>query len=241
MRLDKYLSEKGYFTSRNQGQEAIDDEKIKVNGKIVLKASFEVGDEDLVEISEPSIYVSRAGKKLEGALKHASIDLNNKVILDIGSSTGGFTQCCLLNGARKVFAVDVGTAQLHSSLRDDVRIVSIENTNARFLTKEKITDPIDVIVMDVSFISGLSIVPQLIHEFDAPLTLIVLIKPQFEVGAKNLNSKGIVTNQRVIEKMLNDYRNAVVALGCKVKDIFPSELTGKEGNQEYFIVFRKTE
>ncbi len=241
MRLDKYLSEKSYFVSRNQSQEAIDEGKIKVNGKTMLKASYEVIEEDLIEISEPSIYVSRAGKKLEGALQHASVNLHGKVVLDIGSSTGGFTQCCLLNGARKVYAVDVGTAQLHPSLRDDVRIISIENTNARYLTKDKITDPIDVIVMDVSFISGLSILPQLIQVFGIPLMLIVLIKPQFEVGAKNLNSKGIVTNTRVIEKMLNDYRNSVVALGCKVKDIFPSDLTGKEGNQEYFIVVEKTE
>lgn len=240
MRLDQYLVESGFFPTRNRAQEAIKQGQIRVNGKVVEKASYGILAGDVVLQDDAIAYVSRSGNKLEDALMVYPYDFTGKTVLDLGASTGGFTQVALLHGASGIFAVDVGTRQLEATLRLDPRVTSMENTDARALTRASFNAKIDILLMDVSFISGRKVLACVLPILDPLLLAFVLIKPQFEVGLAHIKSNGQVKNQRTIDAMLDEYRAFLRSYGCRIHALFPCGFTGKEGNTEYFVVFEKT-
>ncbi|GAX87521.1 23S rRNA (cytidine1920-2'-O)/16S rRNA (cytidine1409-2'-O)-methyltransferase [Lebetimonas natsushimae] len=235
MRIDKFLVLKGYVTSRNKASELIKNNKIKVNGKIVNKTSFEVNEDDKIEILEKKIYVSRAACKLKNYLEKFNINFNGKTVLDIGASTGGFSEVSLEKGAEKVVAVDVGTNQLAEKLKNNPKIESYENTDFRnFEYKEKF----DVIVSDVSFIS----LNKLIKKIDkfAKKDIILLFKPQFEVGINiKRDKKGVVLDKIAIEKARKNFEKNCKNLNWKLIRNEESSIKGKEGNIEYIYHFVK--
>lgn len=241
MRLDTYLVEHGYFESRAKAQDAIKEGLVAVEGSTVNKSSFAMEEGMQVSIIDVKKYVSRAGDKLNGCITKDNIDLTDKVVVDIGSSTGGFTDCCLQHGARKVYAVDVGTNQLVEKLRNDPRVVVMENTNARYLKKEDFADEISFICMDVSFISCTLLLPVISHLLKDGCDAVILVKPQFEVGSKYLNKQGVVKDPKVRERALED----IIALLPNFKlvkyNCMLSDVVGRSGNQEYLLHVRKQE
>ncbi len=235
MRIDSFLVEKEYFKSRNKAQDAITQGAVYVNKKQITKSSFEVNEDDDIEILfETSKYVSRGGYKLEGAIEKFALDFNNKTVLDIGSSTGGFTDCSLQHGANRVYSVDVGSDQLDESLRKDSRVVVMENTN--ILNVEFI--PVDYIVMDVSFVSIKHIIPALLRFITNDNKLICLIKPQFEVG-KMIN-KGIIKDKKIHLQVLKDVNEYLAESGLYINQIMPSPIKGGSGNIEFISVITRT-
>ena len=212
MRLDVYLSKNfAEIHSREVAKKLIKDEKIRVNGKIVTKPAFETTAEDQIEILEQMPFVSRGGEKLHAALSAFNIDVKKRIAIDIGASTGGFTDCLLQNGVEKVYCIDVGTAQLHPSLQNNPKINNYEHVNARFLTQyvaEKrvsFTPAPTLLVMDVSFISVTKIIPEVAQIMAAGSDFIVLIKPQFEMEEKIQTKKGVIKShelhQQAVEKV----------------------------------------
>lgn len=203
MRADKFFAEK--YGSRTKAAEAIEKGLVLVNGK-EIKPKHEVNEEDLITFVEAvETFVSNGGYKLDRAIKTFHLNCQNKVFVDIGASTGGFTDCLLQNDAKKVYAVDVGECLLHEKLRNDRRIVSMDNTNARYLTKDSFTETIDGVVTDVSFISLRLIFPVIQEILKEDGEAVVLIKPQFECEHKNIGKSGIVTpsaHASIVEKVL---------------------------------------
>lgn len=184
-------------------------------------------------------YVGRGGLKLEAALQHFSIDPRDKVCLDVGASTGGFTDCLLQAGAKKVYAVDVGYGQFDWKLRKDPRVVLLERQNIRYLSREKISDPIDWIVIDVSFIS-LKLVFPAVQKFLSPGgRVLALAKPNFEVGPKEVGKKGVVKDPALHAAVIREIVEAGCALGWRHQGTFPSPLLGAQGNQEFFVLFER--
>lgn len=242
MRLDVYLSEKNLTKSRAAAAALIKAGAVSVNGKIVEKSAFEVGENDDVEIvGETLKYVGRGGLKLEKALEIAKIELSGKTCLDIGASTGGFTDCMLQNGAKMVYAVDVGTNQLDEKLRNDARVVSLENTDIRdfFLNSD-----VDFIGADVSFISLRLILPHIFRLLKNGGTAVVLVKPQFEagtssVGRKALSKKGVVTDEKARLKILDEVKEFAQQCGFTVLLTEKSPIIGGSGNVEYLMILEK--
>ena len=205
MRLDQYLVINNYFESRNKAQMAIENNSIMVNDKIINKSNYNVLDTDIIKILDNTLkYVSRAGLKLEHAIKEFNLDLSNKVILDIGASTGGFIDCSIQNGAKLVYAVDVGTNQLHEKLRNNPKIVSYENTNILDFDITNL-EKIDFIVMDVSFVSIEYLLPKINEFITDNNQFICLIKPQFEVGNIKIKN-GIVKDKNMHRKGMENVR-----------------------------------
>lgn len=193
MRLDVFLVENKFFDSRTKARQAIDRKEVFLDGKAVEKASFDVNDDThKIEIFAEESFVSLGGYKLNKALNDFSYSVNNLVVADIGASTGGFTDCLLQNGAKKVYAIDVGESLLHESLQNDPRIVRMENTNARYLSKKDFEETIDCVTIDVSFISLKLIIPAIFEILSENGTAFLLIKPQFECEKKNIGKSGIV-------------------------------------------------
>ena len=242
MRLDVYLSEKKLTKSRAAAAALIKAGAVSVNGKIVEKSAFEVGENDDVKIvGETLKYVGRGGLKLEKALEIGKIDLSGKTCLDIGASTGGFTDCMLQNGAKTVYAVDVGTNQLDEKLRNDVRVISLENTDIRdfFLNSE-----VDFIGADVSFISLKLVLPHIFRLLKKDGKAVVLVKPQFEagsssVGRKALSKKGVVTDEKARLKIVAEVRDFAEQCGFTVLLTEKSPITGGSGNVEYLMILEK--
>ena len=242
MRLDVYLSEKNLTKSRAAAAALIKAGAVSVNGKIVEKSAFEVGENDDVKIvGETLKYVGRGGLKLEKALEIGKIDLSGKTCLDIGASTGGFTDCMLQNGAKTVYAVDVGTNQLDEKLRNDVRVISLENTDIRdfFLNSEA-----DFIGADVSFISLKLVLPHVFRLLKNGGKAAVLVKPQFEagsssVGRKALSKKGVVTDEKARLKIVAEVRDFAEQCGFTVLLTEKSPITGGSGNVEYLMILEK--
>ncbi len=229
MRLDRYLTENNYYETRSKAKEAILSKDVLVNGKI-KKASYEVEISDKIEIvKESNPFVSRSGLKLRKAIETFALNLKNLTILDVGSSTGGFTECSLKYGANKVYAVDVGTLQLHSKLREDSRVVSIENTN--ILKIEKFAEKIDLIVIDVSFVS---ITKLLGHLKKFSKNMIILIKPQFESGGLELKN-GILKSKKMHKQILLQLEKYFATLNLSIKNLTYSPIKGKDGNIEYLV------
>lgn len=229
MRLDIYLVENKYFESRSKASDAIKKGAIKVDSKIITKASYEVMDSSKVEVEfETAKYVSRGGYKLEGAIKAFNVDFKDKIILDIGSSTGGFTDCALQAGAKLVYSVDVGTNQMHPSLRMDDRVKLFENTNILDFNENV---SFDYLVMDVSFVSILHVIPGIEKFINDSNSLICLIKPQFEAG-KMIN-KGVIKDKTIHNKILDNISRSLNERELYINKIAPSPIKGGSGNIEF--------
>lgn len=240
VRLDLFLTENSICDSRTRAQELIKSGLVTVNGITVLKPSYQVedGDEVVCDASGACPYVSRGGLKLKAAIDAFKVDVRNTVCIDIGSSTGGFTDCLLKSGADKVYAVDSGSSQLHSSLRTDPRVVCMENTNARYLTSADLPEEIDLAVMDVSFISQTKLYPAVVSVLKPDGILLSLIKPQFEVGRSGVGKGGVVKDSKLREKAVNDVRDAAMSYGLICEGTVLSPIKGGDGNTEYLSVFR---
>ncbi len=238
MRLDVYLTEKGMCPSRTAAKNLIGIGGVTVNGKPAVKVSLEVTDTDnvgLVEIKLPK-YVGRGGQKLEEALKVWSISLEGLVCVDIGASTGGFTDCMLQSGAARVFAVDVGRGQLHEKLRNDSRVVPLEQTDIRdFSISEFGVEAADFIGTDVSFISLKLILPHIYRLLKDGGKAAALIKPQFEAGRENLSKNGIVRSESIRLKCVENIRKFAEQCGFDVIGTTQSPILGGSGNTEYLL------
>jgi 23S rRNA (cytidine1920-2'-O)/16S rRNA (cytidine1409-2'-O)-methyltransferase len=237
-RLDAFLVEQGFFPSREQAQRAIMAGEVRVGDRVVDKASVKVAADTAISVQAAPPYVGRGGVKLEGALAHFDISVNEVTALDIGASTGGFTDCLLQRGAQKVYAIDVGHGQLAWKIRNDPRVVVREKLNARFLSRTDVSEPIDLCVIDVSFISLTLILPKAFELVTPNGMILALIKPQFELQASDVSRGGIVREPALHEKAQEKIRDFVLAAGHKVEGIVPSGITGMDGNQEFFICVR---
>jgi 23S rRNA (cytidine1920-2'-O)/16S rRNA (cytidine1409-2'-O)-methyltransferase len=237
-RLDIHLVEQGFFSSREQAQRAIMAGEVRVGDAVVDKASVKVEGDAAVSIQTPSPYVGRGGVKLEGALRDFNISVAGLTALDIGASTGGFTDCLLQQGAKRVYAIDVGHGQLAWKIRSDPRVVVREKLNARFLSRADVPEPIDLAVIDVSFISLTLILPNAFELVTPNRMILALIKPQFELQASDVARGGIVRDPVLHEKAQNKIRDFVVNAGHTVVGLVPSTITGTDGNQEFFVCVR---
>ncbi len=234
-RLDSYLVEKEFVESRNKAQAIIKDALVSVNSKVITKSSYKVEEGDEVTVQEHKSYVSRAAFKLAEFLEELCLDVNDRVALDIGSSTGGFTQVLLEHGVAEVSAVDVGTEQLHKSLRANNKVHVFENCDIRIFESEK---TFDLVVSDVAFISLLHILDDV--DRLATQDIILLFKPQFEVGREaKRDNNGVVLDTHVIEIAMQKFEDACALKEWKLIKKSPSKLTGKEGNLEYCYYFKK--
>lgn len=240
MRADVWLVRNGYFDSRARAQAAIRAGRVRVDGRVLGKPSDAIPAGARVEAQAEHPYVSRAALKLIAGLDHFGIDPAGRVCLDIGASTGGFTEVLLERGAARVYAVDAGRGQLHERLKGEARLVSLEATDARALTPELIPEPPSLIVCDASFI-GLSKVLERPLGLAAPqCELVALIKPQFEAGPGQTGKGGVVRDQAVIEKAVSDVRAWLHGRsGFTVLGVTASPITGGDGNREFLIAARK--
>lgn len=234
-RLDVVVTELGLTESRQKAQALIMAGEVYVNGQKQLKAGASVGEDDVVEVREkkPLRYVSRGGLKLEKAMMLWPIALSGKVCADIGASTGGFTDCMLQNGAKLVYAVDVGYNQLDWKLRTHPKVVCMERTNARYLTREQIPEPLDFFSVDVSFISLSLILPALRSLVREGGEAVCLVKPQFEAGKDKVGKKGVVRDPTIHLEVLERFLEHAERADFSVKDITFSPIKGPEGNIEY--------
>ncbi|MCP4523093.1 MAG: TlyA family RNA methyltransferase [Candidatus Gracilibacteria bacterium] len=240
MRIDQYVTEKNNIT-KNKAQAMIKAGAILVNNKIITKCGFMVKETDEIEISETeeSKYVSRSAIKLKKYFENFPQKLTGKTALDIGSSTGGFCQILLENEIQKIYAVDVGTSQLHQTLRNKGEIVSLENTDIRDL--RLLPEKIDIITCDVSFIKLEMILDAIIYHIQENTKCFLLFKPQFEVGKNFVNKKGVVKNDKYTIRELNNFLDICRAKGLKILQVENSEMKGENGNQEIFIELIKKE
>jgi 23S rRNA (cytidine1920-2'-O)/16S rRNA (cytidine1409-2'-O)-methyltransferase len=240
VRLDKLLVDRGLCQSRERaralimaGAVIVRDTRIDKAGALVLT------DADIRIKGEDHPYVSRGGLKLQAALQFFQINVKDLIILDVGASTGGFTDCLLLEGARKVYALDVGYGQLAWKLRNDPRVVVIERTNIRYFEGAGIVDPIDMATIDASFISLTLVIPAVLKQIkDHNAAVIALIKPQFEAGRQDVEKKGVVKNPEVHKKVVEKIENFCIDLGLDVVGTCDSPILGPEGNKEFFIYLR---
>jgi 23S rRNA (cytidine1920-2'-O)/16S rRNA (cytidine1409-2'-O)-methyltransferase len=237
-RIDKLLLDNGLADSLAKAQAFVMSGVVLVNEQKVVKSSQEFLPTDNIRIKGNDLkFVSRGGLKLEKALQHFEIDVNGFVCLDVGASTGGFTDCLLQNGAKKVVAVDVGTNQLVWKLRNDERVESRENVNARTLTHEDFVEKFDIIVMDVSFISATKILSALLPLMQANARLIVLIKPQFEVRKSEVGKGGIVLDSEKHERVINEVNDFAESIGLQNIGVIDSPILGAEGNKEFLAAY----
>lgn len=239
LRLDQLLVARGFFQSREQARRAILAGEISVATRVVDKPSELLEEQTEIAVKPIRKYVGRGALKLESALEHFEIDVHGKTALDIGASTGGFTDCLLQRGAKKVYAVDVGYGQLDWKLRNDPRVIVLEKINARFLTPDQVQEPVDICVIDVSFISLTLILPNALALLKADGVILALIKPQFELQRSDVGKGGIVRDPRLHQKAQDKIVAFVTDLGHVVDGIAPSAFKGAEGNQEFFACIRK--
>jgi 23S rRNA (cytidine1920-2'-O)/16S rRNA (cytidine1409-2'-O)-methyltransferase len=239
VRLDKLLLDRKLAPSRQRAQALILAGKVLVNDQKVEKAGVAVDSECQVRLlGEDLPYVSRGGLKLERALQHWTINVTGKTCLDVGASTGGFTDCLLQRGAKHVIAVDTGRGQIDFRLRNDPRVRLLEKTNARYLTREQIDSPVDFVAMDVSFISATLVLPAVVATAFPDKTngeVVVLVKPQFEVGRANVGKGGIVRDAEAQQAAVDKVRGAISALGFLQTDVIESPILGAEGNREFLL------
>ena len=234
-RLDQLLVVRGLARSRAQAQALILAGRVVVEGLELPKAGAMVPEAVGLTLKESPPFVSRGGEKLAGALEHFGVSPAGKVALDTGASTGGFTHCLLIRGARRVYAVDVGYGQLDASLRNDPRVAVLDRVNIRHLPKETIPEPIDLATLDLSFISLTLVLPKIL-EFLAPGgEILAMVKPQFEVGKGQVGKGGVVRDPELQQAAIQRVAAAAAALGLKVSPAFPAPLKGPKGNQEYFL------
>ena len=233
-RLDVLLAERGLSPSREQAQRAVMAGLVYVDGKRVDKPGQPVREEAALEIMGGQPYVSRGGEKLAGALAVFPIRVSGRICLDLGASTGGFTDCLLQNGAARVYAVDVGHGQLAWKLRQDPRVMVMEGVNARYLERDSLLEAPDLITMDLAFISLELILPAAVRVMDAGGDLLALIKPQFEAGRGQVGKRGVVRHPEIHREVLRKILTAAASLGLGLQGLTHSPLRGPEGNLEFF-------
>ena len=234
MRLDVYLAENKMIKSRELAKKMISEGGVTVNGEVVTKPAKEISEGDEVKVTaELPAYVGRGGLKLEKALDSFHIDVSGLVCMDIGASTGGFTDCLLQQGAKKVFAIDVGYGQLAWSIRQDPRVVCMERTNIRYVTPEQLGEPLDLSVVDVSFISLRIVLPAIRALLKPTGQILCLIKPQFEAGREKVGKKGVVRDPAVHEEVLQNFLALAAELELTVRNLTFSPVRGPEGNIEF--------
>jgi 23S rRNA (cytidine1920-2'-O)/16S rRNA (cytidine1409-2'-O)-methyltransferase len=237
-RADVLLVERGLFESRARARAAIEAGGVTADGKPVAKASDLIAAGANLAAQPAHPFVSRGGVKLAGALEQYPIEIENHVCLDVGASTGGFTEVLLANGASLVFAIDVGHGQLHHQLHGHPRIVSMEATDIRAFEGKRLPARPDIVVIDVSFISLKAVLPVALSLAAAPMHLLALIKPQFEAARKH-SKRGIIRNAMVHQEICDDIVAFATAQGCTDIQIFPSSITGGDGNIEFFLGARR--
>lgn len=254
-RLDKIIVLKGLVKSREMARALIMEGKVFVDGKKIVKAGTSVSETSDISLKETLPYVSRGGLKLEAAINFFNICLNNKIVMDVGSSTGGFTDCLLKMGAKKVYCIDVGYGQLAWSLRTDPRVVVMERTNIRYLDEivrgaesskfkgcefeDLVKSNIDMATADVSFISLTKVIPSVIGFLKEEGEVLALVKPQFEVGKGEVGRGGIVKEEEKRVKAVKYVQEDSEKLGLKTVGIFQSPVTGQKGNIEYFLYMKR--
>jgi 23S rRNA (cytidine1920-2'-O)/16S rRNA (cytidine1409-2'-O)-methyltransferase len=238
-RLDKLLVEKGLAETRSKALGLIMAGCVLVDGKPITKAGTSIEEASEISLKPYSTYVSRGALKLEAALDAFGVDVNGTVAIDVGSSTGGFTEVLIKRGAAKVYAVDVGHGQLHWRLRTNPRVICLEGINARIISRESIPEPCDIATFDVSFISLKLVVPPVLNLMKKSSHIIALIKPQFEAGRTLVGKGGIIRDQTVIDAVISDISAFFIALSLKVNGVIPSPVKGTKGNQEYLMLARK--
>ncbi len=236
-RLDTFLVDNFNISSRTKAQNLIKENLVIINDKIVDKVSFMVDENDKIEIAKHQSYVSRGAYKLLGAIKKFDLDLNNKIVLDIGASTGGFTQVALLNGAQKVYALDIGKSELDKSLFDNPFVVNLSEQDIRTLNVDKTPD-VNFIVGDLSFISLTKILPHVIKLYGNKIEAVFLFKPQFECGKEIAKKyKGIIKNPQVHKTLLKEFLSYLSSIGFYPCGLTHSPITGGDGNIEYLLYF----
>jgi len=233
-RIDRLLVERGLFASRSKAQAAIEAGLVTADGRMIAKASEEIPADAALQASAAHPYVSRGGLKLAAALDHFHVDPKGRVCLDVGASTGGFTQVLLERGASRVYAVDVGHGQLHESLRTRAEVVPMENTDIRALSPADFSALPDLVTVDVSFISLKLVLPRALALMKPTAHLIALIKPQFEAGRAAVK-KGIVRDAAVHAAVCEDIAEFVTSLGWRVLGVIPSPIEGGDGNAEFLL------
>jgi 23S rRNA (cytidine1920-2'-O)/16S rRNA (cytidine1409-2'-O)-methyltransferase len=241
LRLDQLLVGKGLFASREQARRAIMAGEVMVGTRIAAKTSELLDEQEAITVKSTRKFVGRGALKLEAALDHFNIDVDvhGKTALDIGASTGGFTDCMLQRGANKVYAVDVGHGQLDWKLRNDPRVTVLEKVNARFLSREHIPELVDLCVIDVSFISLTLVLRNAFDLITSTGVILALIKPQFELQRSDVGKGGIVRDPALHRKAQDKIVAFVTDLGHVVSGIVPSAIKGADGNQEFFACMRK--
>lgn len=239
MRIDHTLVERGFFESRERAQRAIMAGEVRVGDHVFAKAAELIEIDAPISITRAPQFASRGALKLGGALDFFVVDVEGKTALDIGASTGGFTDCLLQRGAAKVFAVDVGRGQLSWKLRNDPRVAVMEKVNARLLSREHISQLVDLCVIDVSFISLTLILPRAFELVTQDGMILALIKPQFELERNDVGRGGIVREPSLHEKAQQKIVKFVEEANYRVVGLVPSTITGTDGNQEFFICIRK--
>ncbi len=238
MRLDQLLHHRGFFPSREKARRAVMAGTVLVDGRRVDKPGTATRDSAELALLAPSEpFVSRAGRKLEGALEHFDLDVAQQICLDVGASTGGFTDCLLQRGAIRVYALDVGYGQLDYSLRNDPRVVVMERINARHLKPEDLPERCDLITIDVSFISLTKVVPALLAHLSDRGRLLPMIKPQFEAGRRQVGKGGIVRDEHVRQRVITGRIADLEKLGLHCLGTSDSAITGVGGNREAFALF----
>jgi 23S rRNA (cytidine1920-2'-O)/16S rRNA (cytidine1409-2'-O)-methyltransferase len=237
-RADLLLVERGLFESRARAQAAIEAGLVIANDRPVTKPSEGIAVDAVLQAQPAHPFVSRGGVKLTGALEHYPIEIEDHVCLDVGASTGGFTEVLLAGGASLVFAIDVGREQLHPSLRGHPKVVSMEETDIRGFEGKRLPMRPDVVVIDVSFISLKAVLPVALSLAAAPIHLLALIKPQFEAPRKH-SKRGIIRSAMVHQAVCDDITAFVAAQGCTDIEVFPSSIAGGDGNIEFFIGARR--
>ncbi len=242
IRIDLQVTNLGFFDSREKAKRAIMAGVVMVNGQIVDKPGTDIPDDAIITIKEnPNKYVSRGGLKLEKAMNEYGIDLNGKVCMDIGASTGGFTDCMLKNGATKVFSVDVGYGQLDYSLRTHPSVVNMERTNIRHVTLEQIGQSLDFVSIDVSFISLKLVLPVAMQLMAEESEIVFLIKPQFEAGREQVGKNGVVREPKVHMQVLKAVTEMAENCGLQIKALTFSPIRGPKGNIEFLCYAKKTQ
>jgi len=233
-RADRLLVDRGLFESRAKAQAAIEAGLVTADEKVVLKPSEQIPADAKLQASAAHPYVSRGGVKLATALEHFGFDPKGRICLDVGASTGGFTQVLLDRGARRIYAVDVGTDQLHKSLRARPEIISLDSTDIRQLSPDSLDEPADLVSIDVSFISLKLTLPSALGLARSPAQLVALIKPQFEAGPGAVK-KGIVRDGALQQAICDDIARFVASLGWRVLGVIPSPIFGGDGNAEFLL------
>jgi 23S rRNA (cytidine1920-2'-O)/16S rRNA (cytidine1409-2'-O)-methyltransferase len=240
VRLDLLVVGKGLAESRARAQALILAGQVVVGDQRVDKPGAQVPEDAPVRLKGEALpFVSRGGLKLQGALAHFSLDVKGAVCADIGASTGGFTDCLLQRGAAKVYAIDVGYGQLHEKLRSDPRVVSRERVNARHLTDEDLPEDVDVVVVDVSFISLTQVLPAVLPKLRTPGVLVALVKPQFEVGRDQVGKGGVVRDEAARAGAIEKMRVFAEAAGLTVEGVVDAAIPGPAGNREALLVARR--